>query len=111
MHRLTHTQVVEQGLLQIRLFQQAVAMVHGLVRIAETEHVAGDHQVALGQGLPQVMPVPTGRGKTVDQQQRLALPRYPVADGTAMKVEILATLAPGSKRDLGDWHQVLYPGF
>lgn len=52
MHRLFHPQVFEQGLLQVSLFQQAVIVVQRLGRVTEAEHVAGDHQVPLGQGLP-----------------------------------------------------------
>src|SRR3989344_7665335 len=110
MHRLSHMQVVEQRLLQIRLFQQAIVVIQRLGRIAKPEHVAGDHQVALGQGLPQVMPVPTGGREAMDQQQRLTLPGHPIANGVATKNKTLAALAPGSERNFGERHQLLYPG-
>src|SRR5471032_1436900 len=110
MHRLLHAQVVEQRLLQIGLFQQAIIVVHRLGRFAEPQHVARDHQVALGQRLPHVVPVPAGGGEPMNQQQRFALPGHPVTDLTATEDEFLATFAPGSERDFGEWHQLLYPG-
>ncbi|MNP26773.1 hypothetical protein D3C76_1196450 [compost metagenome] len=109
MQRAPHIQVREQGLLQIGLLQQAVDVIRRFGGVAETEHVTRDHPVALRQRLPQVMPIPTGGGKTVDQQQRLALPGHPVTDGMTTEHEDLAALAPDTQGNLGQGHQLLYP--
>ena len=82
-------------------------MLGGLGRITEAEHVAGNHPVTLGQWLPQAMPVPTGGGKTMDEQQRLTLPRRPVTDVLATENESLAAFAPDAQRNLGECHQSL----
>ncbi|MNT33578.1 hypothetical protein D3C72_1695120 [compost metagenome] len=103
-HRLLDTQVSEQRLLQISLLQQAVLMIGRFVRIAEAEHVAGNHAITLGQWLPQVMPVPTGGRKAVDEQQRVTLPCRPVMDAMTTEHERLAALAPDTQGDLGECH-------
>ncbi|MNF12453.1 hypothetical protein D3C80_2139410 [compost metagenome] len=54
--------------MQIGLFQQAVFVADRFGRVAETEHVTGNHPITLGQGLPEVMPVPTGAGEAMDEQ-------------------------------------------
>ncbi len=103
-HGLFNLQMGKQCLLQIGLFQQAVGVIARFCRIAETEHVAGDHLITLGQWLPQVVPIPTGGGKTVNQQQRFTLPDCPVADRLATKDKSPAALAPDTQRNLGEWH-------
>ncbi|MNX94774.1 hypothetical protein D3C86_1270210 [compost metagenome] len=103
-HWLLHIQVFKQCLLQIRLLQQAVFVIRRFGRIAEAQHVASDHAKALGQWLPQVMPVPTGGRKAVNEQQWLTLPCCPVADALVTKNECLAALAPDTQRDLGECH-------
>ena len=84
----------QQRLLQISLFQQAVGMSTGLGRVAKAEHVAGNHLVTLSQRSPQVMPVPAGGRKAVNQQQRLSLTGRPVADVMAVKAKGLPRTAP-----------------
>ncbi|MNL15842.1 hypothetical protein D3C87_1368540 [compost metagenome] len=103
-HGLLDMQMGQQRLLQIGLLQQAVFVVHRFGRVAEAEHVAGNHPVALRQRLPEVMPVPTGSREAVDEQQRLTLPCRPVMDGLTMELERLAAFAPDTQRDLGEWH-------
>ncbi|MNF96477.1 hypothetical protein D3C84_792680 [compost metagenome] len=103
-HWLLHIQVFKQCLLQIRLLQQAVFVIRRFGRIAEAQHVASDHAKALGQWLPQVMPVPAGGRKTVNQQQRLTLTRRPVTDAVATEQERLAAFAPDTQRNLGKCH-------
>ncbi|MNC52336.1 hypothetical protein D3C75_1016780 [compost metagenome] len=92
-HRLIDLQVLKQGLLQVGLFDQAVKMMHRFGRVAKTKHVTGYHPVSLGQWRPQVMPIPARRGKSVDKQQRLALPCRPVANGLTAEGK---TQAPGT---------------
>ncbi|MNY73381.1 hypothetical protein D3C86_2121590 [compost metagenome] len=65
MHRLVDPQVVEQSLLQVGLLHQAVGVIDRFGRIAKAQHVAGNHPEALGQGPPQVVPVPAGSGEAV----------------------------------------------
>ncbi len=97
--RLVDSQAAEQRLLQVGLFQQAVAMPARLGRVAEAEHVAGQYAVAPRQRFPEVVPVPGGAGEAVDQQQRLALPGLPVADREALEVQAAALRAPGLQGD------------
>ncbi|MND66730.1 hypothetical protein D3C80_581290 [compost metagenome] len=106
-HWLLDIQVFKQCLLQIRLLQQAVFVIRRFGRIAEAQHVASDHAKALGQWLPQVMPVPTGGWKAVNEQQRLTLACCPVADALATEYERLAAFAPDTQGDLGELHQSL----
>ncbi|MNL57144.1 hypothetical protein D3C87_1806840 [compost metagenome] len=104
MQRLFDTQVSQQRLLQISLLEQAVVVVHRFGRVAEAEHVAGDHAIALSQRLPQVMPVPTGAGKAMNEQQRFTLPRRPITNGLAAEDECLAAFAPDRQGNLGECH-------
>ncbi|MNO08320.1 hypothetical protein D3C81_2309060 [compost metagenome] len=50
------------------MLKQAVIVIDRFGRVAETEHVTGNHPITLGQGLPEVMPVPTGAGEAMDEQ-------------------------------------------
>src|SRR5690606_20149833 len=84
----------QQRLLDVRLLEQAVVMPARLGRVAEAEHVAGDHPVALRQRLPERLPVPAGGGKAVNKQQRLALTCRPVADRQTTEREALRSLTP-----------------
>ncbi|MNH18017.1 hypothetical protein D3C79_777060 [compost metagenome] len=68
MHRLLDLKMREQCLLQVGLLQQAVIMVQRFGRVAKAEHVTGNHPKTLGQGCPQVMPVPAGGGKAMNEQ-------------------------------------------
>jgi len=72
-----------------------------LGRVTETEHIAGNQPVTRGQWRPQVMPVPAGGRKAVDQQQRLGsgVARRPVANGLAVKAEVATLSAPGVQGD------------
>ena len=99
--RLVDSQAAEQRLLQVGLLQQAVAMGARLGRIAEAEQVADQHAVALRQRLPEVVPVPGGAGKTVDQQQRPPLPGFPVADREALEIQGAAPPPPGLQGNAG----------
>ncbi|MCY1457635.1 hypothetical protein D9M71_749450 [compost metagenome] len=67
-HRPIDAQVDQQRLVQVRLLQQPVVMAARLVGIAKAEQVTGDDPEAPRQGLPEVVPVPGGGGKAVDQQ-------------------------------------------
>ncbi|MNN77553.1 hypothetical protein D3C81_1940250 [compost metagenome] len=51
-HWLVDAQVSKQGLLQIGLLDQTVAMAERLGRVAKAEHVAGHYAKALGQRAP-----------------------------------------------------------
>ncbi|KES20813.1 hypothetical protein FG99_28270 [Pseudomonas sp. AAC] len=104
-HGLAHRQMLQQRLLQVGLLMDAVGVVARLGRIAEAEHVAGDHPVAPGQRLPQLVPVPGGAGEAVDQQQRLARAGLPVADGVAVEVEGAPLRAPVAQGDGDAGHQ------
>src|SRR5690606_34975240 len=86
----------QQHLLQIGLLQQAIGMAARLGRVAETEHVAGDQPITLGQRRPQAMPVPTGAGKSMNQQQWLGrrVTGDPVTDRVTAKVQRLALRTP-----------------
>src|SRR5690625_2245781 len=58
MDGISNTKMLQERLLQISLFDQAIAVAAGLGGIAKAEHVADHHLIALGQGLPQIVPIP-----------------------------------------------------
>ncbi|MNP45175.1 hypothetical protein D3C76_1390750 [compost metagenome] len=66
MRGLIDLQMSQQRQLQISLLHQAVAVPQGLGGIAEADHVTGDNAKTLRKGRPQVVPVPTGGGETVE---------------------------------------------
>ncbi len=104
-HRLDDAQVLEQCLLQVGLLDQAVAVIERLGRIAEAQHVARHHAKALRQGCPQVVPVPTGGRKSVQQQQGRALPCCPITNALAPKGETAPTGTPDAQWNLGQRHR------
>jgi len=70
MDRTVYTQLRQlrqQRLLQIGLLDQAVGVPARLGRIAEAEHVAGYQPIARRKWLPDLVPVPAGGGKSMDQ--------------------------------------------
>ena len=108
MRRAPFANMGQQCLLQIGLFQQAIGMPTRLGRVTEAKHVAGDHPVTRSQRRPQAMPVPTGAGKAMYQQQRLgrSVTGNPVPNRVAAKVQRLPQRAPfvqGNARQLTHW--------
>ncbi len=101
MHRAIHPHVRQQRLLQVSLLQQPVVMTTRLGGVAETQQVTSDDAEAPRQRFPEVVPVPGRSGEAVDQQQRFALPRRPVADALATEVHVLCLGAPVAQGNAG----------
>ncbi len=94
MDRTADTQLRQQCLLQVGLLDQAVGVPAWLGRIAEAEHVACSQPVTRRQRLPDLVPVPAGGGKAMDQQQRLTFAGRPVANALAAEREFASVRAP-----------------
>ncbi|VFT43778.1 Uncharacterised protein [Pseudomonas aeruginosa] len=100
--RLVDSQAAEQPLLAGRPAPAGCSgWARGLAESPKPSRSQTSTAVALRQRLPEVVPVPGGAGKTVDQQQRPTLPGFPVADREALEIQSAAAPPPGLQGNAG----------